>query len=241
VSRELEQLRAEVALREASLADASRELASGELSEHEYALIEQRERAGIEKAQARLDALRASDVGVLARRVRKRWRLLVGLGFLGAALVILLVSAISPRQSGNSITGGIALSNAQKVQQYLDEAQADIANGDVATALDAYESVLTIDPKNVPALTQVGWLDFSAGSSDQNLKVMRVGVKDLRDAIALAPKSPAPRLYYAIVADSTPGNHVLARSEFEVFLDLHPSKGQLAIAAPFLAKFGLHA
>ena len=239
MSRELEQLSAEVALRAASLDDASREFASGDLSAHEYAMIEQRERAGIERAQARLDALRASEPTHLTRRVRRRWRLLVGLGCLGVALVIVLVSAISPRQSGNSITGGLALSNAQKVQQYLDEAQGDIANGDVATALDAYESVLTIDPKNVPALTQVGWLDFSAGSSDQNLRVMRVGVKDLRDAIALAPKSPAPRLYYAIVADSTPGNQALAKSEFEVFLDLHPSKGQLAIAAPFLAKFGL--
>jgi hypothetical protein len=62
----------------------------------------------------------------------------------------------------------------------------------------------------------------------------------LRKAIALAPKEAAPRLYYGIVADSTPGNQALAKSEFEVFLALKPSAGQLAIAKPFLAKLDLH-
>ncbi|HEY1223286.1 MAG TPA: hypothetical protein VGE75_07310, partial [Acidimicrobiales bacterium] len=154
---------------------------------------------------------------------------------------VILWSAVSPRQAGNSATGDLALSNAQKVQQYLGEAEADIANGNAVTALDAYREVLVLDPKNVPALTQVGWLEFSAGSSKQDLKVMRLGVNDLREAIALAPRSPAPRLYYGIVADSTPGNQALAKSEFEVFLALRPSQGQLAIARPFLAKLGLHA
>jgi len=49
----------------------------------------------------------------------------------------------------------------------------------------------------------------------------------------------APRLYYAIVADATPGNQALAKSQFEVFLDLKPSPGQLAVARPFLVKLGL--
>jgi hypothetical protein len=55
----------------------------------------------------------------------------------------------------------------------------------------------------------------------------------------VAPRQTAPRLYFAIVADSTPGNQRVAKTEFEEFLKLGPSNGQLAIARPFLAKLGI--
>jgi cytochrome c-type biogenesis protein CcmH/NrfG len=144
-----------------------------------------------------------------------------------------------PRQAGNSITGSVSLSRAQQVQQLLTEAQADVADGNLVTALNAYQRVLVLEPKNVQALTQSGWLDFSAGSSDRQITVIDYGLKDLREAVRLAPREAAPRLYYAIVADSTPGNRALAKRQFEVFLDLHPSRGQLAVAGPFLARLGL--
>jgi hypothetical protein len=82
-------------------------------------------------------------------------------------------------------------------------------------------------------------LDFSAGSSGVNAELVKLGVKDLREAIDYAPRNPAPRLYYAIVADSTPDNRALAKSQFQVFLALKPSPGQLAIARPFLKQLGL--
>ncbi len=66
-----------------------------------------------------------------------------------------------------------------------------------------------------------------------------LGVSDLREAIDLAPSLAAPRLYYAIAAASTPGNQALAISQFRVFLSLHPSPAQLAVAEPFLTKYHL--
>jgi cytochrome c-type biogenesis protein CcmH/NrfG len=137
---------------------------------------------------------------------------------------------VSPRQAGNSITGSLQLGRAQKIQQLLGEAQADIANGNVVAALAAYRQVLAIDATNVQALTQSGWLDFSAGSSDRDAALTTLGVKYLREAVTLAPRNPAPRLYYAIVA---------AKGQFEVFLALKPSLGQMAIAKPFLKQLGL--
>ncbi|MFZ1062593.1 MAG: hypothetical protein WAN30_03890 [Acidimicrobiales bacterium] len=238
-ARDEQRLVNEVALREASLLDARLELDSGELSADQFAAIERRERDAIDAARARLAEL-AVAVPQGARRVRKKRWLFLGLACVTVAIGVILFSALTPRQAGNDATGGLSLSKAQKIQQDLDEAQADIANGNAVTALDAYREVLALDPTNVAALTQVGWLEFSAGSSSQDLTVMRAGVNDLRQAIALAPRSPAPRLYYAIVADSTPGNQALAKSEFEVFLALKPSRGQLAIARPFLTKLGLH-
>jgi tetratricopeptide (TPR) repeat protein len=173
MTRDESALRDEISLRQASLLDASRELAAGELSAQAFDAISTRERAAIEKAQGELDA------------------------------------------------------------------QADVADGDPATALSAYQQVLDLDATNVEALTQTGWLDFSAGSSDKNVTLVDVGVKDLREAVKLAPRQAAPRLYYAIVADATPGNEALAKKEFKIFLRLTPSRGQIAVAQPFLVKLGL--
>jgi len=241
LTRDAQQLRDEIALREASLFDARRELANGELSSSEVASIEARELLALDVARRALGELTPEGPRRSPARRRRRWMLLVALVCFFVAASLLLFSSLSPRQPGNSITGSISLGRAQKVTQLLSEAEADIANGNVVAALSAYQQVLAISPKNVPALTQSGWLDFSAGSSGVNATLVKLGVKDLREAIGYAPRNPAPRLYYAIVADSTPNNQTLAKREFRVFLALQPSPGQLAVARPFLRQLGLSA
>jgi len=235
------QLRDEIALREASLADARRELDAGDLSREDYEAIATRERAAIEHLRTGLDDLARESVAPVApRRRRKRW-LVVSLVCFALAVGAVLWSAVAPRQAGNSITGSLALGHAQQIQQLLSEAEADTASGNVVTALYAYQRVLALDPNNVAALTQTGWLDFSAGSSDKNTAAIKVGIGYLQKAIALAPRDPAPRLYYAIVADSIPGNQSVAMNQFRAFLALKPSPAQLAVARPFLAKLHLAA
>ncbi|HVB51802.1 MAG TPA: hypothetical protein VND89_08725 [Acidimicrobiales bacterium] len=236
-----QQIRDEIALREASLADARRELAAGELSASEASVIERREGAALEKAHGELAALGPQSTKLRTVRRRRRWLLLSALGCFLIAAVVLLWSSLSPRQPGNSITGNVSLGQAQEVTQLLTEAQADIANGNVVAALSAYQQVLVLRPKNVAALTETGWLEFSAGSSTTNPALVKLGVKDLRKAITYGPRSAAPRLYYAIVADLTPGNSALAKQEFRVFLALHPSRGQLASARGFLKALGIKA
>ena len=86
---------------------------------------------------------------------------------------------------------------------------------------------------------RTGWLDFTAGSTAGKASVVEYGIKELEKAITVAPRQTAPRLYFAIVADSTPGNQRVAKTEFEEFLKLGPSNGQLAIARPFLEKLGI--
>lgn len=238
--RSAQQLRDEIVLREASLADARRELAAGELSALEAATIEAREQLALLRAREELAALGEGGEGRTWRR-RRRSLLWIALGCFVLVIGIVLSSSIALRQAGNSITGNVSLSKQQQITQYLNEAETDIADGDVTAALAAYQDVLQLSPKNVSALTQVGWLDFSAGSSDTNPALVTLGVKDLREAIAVAPRNAAARLYYAIAADSTPHNEAIAKSEFEVFLALHPSKAQLAVAAPFLKQLGLKA
>lgn len=232
--------RDEIALREASLADATHERARGELSAEGFALIENRERAALERARAALaEAVDEPRVRRVRRR-RGRW-LVVAFTAFALAAAALLWSSLSPRQAGNSITGSVTLNASQKVTALLSEAEADVANGNVVAALSAYQQVLALRANNVVALTQSGWLDFSAGSADHKLALVRLGVHTLERALALAPRNPATRLYYAIVAASTPGEGALAKREFSIFLTLHPSVGQLAVAKPFLVQFKLAA
>lgn len=234
-----QQLRDEILLREASLADARREREAGELSDAEATSIEERETSALARAREELAALEREEILPRRQRRRRRWLLVSALGCFAGAAVILLVAYLVPRQPGTSITGSIALSPAQRVTQLLDEAEADVADNDVTDALVAYHDVLALEPTNVAALTQTGWLTFSAGSTRSDVTLVDEGLKELRTAIADHPRNPAPRLYYAIAADSTPGNEALAKGEFKVFLALHPSAGQLEVAAPFLKAIGL--
>jgi hypothetical protein len=228
----------EIALREASIADAHRELESGGLTAIQAATIEARETLALSRLRHELSDYGSSSARGPARKRRMAY-LVIGLVCLLAVIVIVLLHSLSLRQAGTQDTGGVSVSNSQEITQLLTEAQSDVANGQVAPALAAYEGVLAIDPKNVTALTQTGWLDFSAGSSDTNPSLVNLGISDLREAITYGPTNAAARLYYAIIADSTPGNKSLAVIEFKVFLALHPSKGQLAIARPFLVALKL--
>jgi hypothetical protein len=242
MSRDPGQLRDEIALREASLADAARELDAGELSLEQFATIAQRETPPLDQARRDLEALHlapAQTPSTKHPRVRQaRWLVLAILCF-AVVLGFVLYAAITPRQAGNSETGSLSLAKSQQIEQLLSEAEADVANGDPVAALSAYRQVLSLDSSNVAALTQSGWLDFSAGSASHQAVVVEVGIKNLEKAVALAPRQAAPRLYLGIVAASTPGNGAVAKSEFEVFLTLKPSVGQMAIARPFLQKLGL--
>ena len=240
MKRDAAQLHDEIRLREASLRDALGERDAGELSSGQFEAIQRREGAELERARDELGALMVSvdATHVRARTRRVRW-LVLALVCFAVVVTWALVSATSPRQAGNSSDGGITLSRAQTIDRLLTQAEVDVANNQDVTALNAYAKVLTLDPKNVTALTQSGWLDFTAGSAAKKASVVEVGIRDLEKAIAVAPRQSAPRLYFAIVADSTPGNQRVAKTEFEEFLKLKPSVGQLAIAQPFLKKLGL--
>ncbi len=239
MSPDARQWRDEILLREASLADARRERDAGELSAEEFDAIDQREERALTRARAALEAFEMTQESLPATRRRRRSLLLVSFIAFVVALVILLVATYTLRQPGNSDTGSISLNQSQEVTRLLEQAQTDIANTNDAAALSAYEQVLGLDATNVTALTEVGWLDFSAGAHVQDSAMTTLGVSDLRQAIDLAPSLAAPRLYYAIAAASTPGNRALAISQFRVFLRLDPSAAQMAVAQPYLARYHL--
>jgi cytochrome c-type biogenesis protein CcmH/NrfG len=238
---DVQRLDDELALRTASLEDARREFESGELTEEQFNAIQIRESTAIERVRRDLAALSDAAPPEAPRRARvrrARW-LVLALACFAVVLGAVLYSSLAPRQAGTSETGSLSLGRSQQIQQLLDEGEADIANGNVVAALSAYEQVLTLSAKNVTALTQSGWLDFSAGSADHKASVVTLGVRRLEEAVTVAPDNAAPRLYLAIVAASIPGNRTVAVKEFHVFLRLKPSAAQLAVARPFLRSLGI--
>jgi cytochrome c-type biogenesis protein CcmH/NrfG len=233
------QLRDELLLRQASLEDARRELEAGELTPIQAATIEAREELALMRIRRELDDLASGSGAKRQGRQRRTSLLVVGLVCLLTVLVIVLWHSLSLRQAGSQDTGSITLSRSQEVTQYLTAAQQDIASANVSAALQAYEYVLELAPTNVEALTETGWLDFSAGSSAVNPSLVSIGETDLTDAIRYGPKNAAARLYYAMAADSTPGNQKVAKAQFTVFLALHPSPAQLEVARKDLLALGL--
>jgi len=239
MSRDVAQLRDEIALREASMADAAKEHALGELTDTQFDAITQREQAALEVARRELSERDEVEPAEVRRRIRRTRWLVVALICFAIVLGYALFSSTSPRQVGNSGDGSISLTQSELIARLLTEGEAEVASGQVVTALEAYQKVLTLDPKNVTALTETGWLDFTAGSAAKKASVVESGIRFLEKAIAASPRSAAPRLYFAIVADATPGNQKVAMTEFKEFLRLKPSAGQMAIAEPFLKKLGL--
>jgi hypothetical protein len=227
----------EIALRRASILDAERELADGELTEPEFADLVAREREAI----ARCELVLAQPIVPVLRR-RRRALLWVALFCLIVAVAGTLVAALGPRQPGASITGGVAGAQVQEINDDLVTAeldQADDTASSIAAALVAYDAALSLDPTNVEALTQSGWLTFTAGSIAHNAAAVRLGVQRLADAVVDAPTDPDPRLYYAIASASTPGDRALAVHEFRVFLSLNPSPTLRATASKWLREYGL--
>jgi hypothetical protein len=242
----IQQLRDEIALRRASLADLEREVAAGELDAAGY----DRRRANEEAALAHLertlavaeaDALIAADEAQREHRPRRRRTslLVVALTCFLVAAGTILAHSLSVRQPGQSATGSISTTQRQQVRQLLGEGEADIANNNETAAIAAYDSVLLIDPANVEALTESGWLHFSAGAASHDVAAVNRGAQLLARAVNTARTNPAPRLYYAATLTLTPGHTREAAYQFRVFLTLHPTAAQLAVARPFMAQVGV--
>jgi tetratricopeptide (TPR) repeat protein len=252
VSAETEALRDEIALRRASIDDARAEFDAGELSGAELSAVVAREEAAIEVAQKRLaesdaaapDVVEGADADAgqpprrPARRHRRAYLITAVVSFaLAAAVAIVLV--VQPRQPGSSDTGSVSATVRQQVVRLLSQAEIDEALGRSSSALEAFNQALALDPRNVEALTQAGWLTFSAGSAAKDVAVVRRGEDLLARAVVLAPRDPAPRMYYAIAAASIPGSRAMATAQFRIFLTLRPSAQLLALARPWLLELKL--
>ena len=232
----------EISLRDASLRDARREFDAGDLTAEELADIEARDLAALQRARLELGELSEEPVATspdATPRRRRRGLLYLSLVSFFVAVVIVLVAAVSARQNGQSATGSVSVNSAQEAANWPSLAESAVASGSLVTALTDYQHALAADPRNYVALTQVGWLTFSAGATAHKSADVATGLSYLKEAISVEPTLPSAYLYYAIAAQSTPGNTALAIRTFRKFLSLSPTAGEMASAKPWLVAAGL--
>ena len=235
---------------ERSLADADREREAGDLSVEDHALLVGRDRARLAEVQAELAALNAS-VSSSEAAPRGRSRSAQGehtpmswgrrLGILGSCalivvgLVILVVHFVQARQPGQASSGSVTVSQAQLIEQQLQQADALNQQGSTKSALVLYDKVLSEDPSNPHALAYAGFLQWNVGSTARVPSLTRVGRSEIETAIGDNPSYGQAHLFYGLVLENQDHNHAAAVAQINDFLNDAPPVTELAQVAPLVA------
>ena len=233
-----------------SLEDADRELESGDLSADDHAVLVARDAARLAEVEAELAALvpdprqpaaeeGASDpLETKDRRPMPVWRrvgivascLLIALG-----AVILVVHFVQARQPGQASSGTVTLSQAQLIEQQLQQALVLNNQGQTKQALVLYDRVLSEDPSNPAALAYAGWLQWNIGTSAHVSSLQRVGRAEIERAVHVAPSYDQGHLFDGLVLENEDHNHAAAVSQFNDFLADGPPAAELPQVASLVA------
>jgi tetratricopeptide (TPR) repeat protein len=237
-----------------SLDDAAREHEAGDLSDEDHAVLVARDSARLSEVEAELAALGtepepappaaetlegegAGDVAV-ARAPMPMWR---KVGIVACCLLIvagagLLVSHfLQSAQPGQPLSGSINQSQQQLIEQQLQEATAANNRGDVGTALNLYDQVLSEDPSDPNALAYGGYLEWNIGSKSHVANLVKIGRAEIEKAVKVAPTNFEGHLFYGLVLSNQDHNYAGAVVQFNEYLADDPPIGQLPQAATDVA------
>jgi tetratricopeptide (TPR) repeat protein len=235
---------------ERSLADADREREAGDLSVDDHALLVGRDRSRLAEVEAELAALDATAATLKAARGGRArstqaerppmslWRRLGIIGsclLIAVGLVILVVHFVQARQPGQASSGSVTVSQAQLIEQQLQQADALNQQGSTKSALVLYDKVLSVDPSNPHALSYAGFLQWNVGSTASVPSLTRVGRAEIETAIRNNPSYGQAHLFYGLVLENQDHNHAAAVAQFNDFLNDAPPASELTQAAPLVA------
>jgi tetratricopeptide (TPR) repeat protein len=235
---------------ERSLADADREREAGDLSVEDHALLVGRDRNRLAEVEGQLAALNATAAtSKPARSGRARstqterppmslWRRLGIIGsclLIAVGLVILVVHFVQARQPGQASSGSVTVSQAQLIEEQLQQADALNQQGSTKSALVLYDKVLSVDPSNPHALAYAGFLQWNVGSTASVPSLTRVGRSEIETAIRNNPSYGQAHLFYGLVLENQDHNHAAAVAQFSDFLNDAPPASELTQVAPLVA------
>lgn len=234
-----------------SLSDADRERAAGDLSSEDHALLVARDHARLADVEDELAALDvASSASEHAGRPGRSqpapserapmalWRKLGIVGsclLIAAGAVILVVHSVQARQPGQASSGSVTLSQAQLIEQQLNQANTLNQQGSTKAALELYDKVLTEDPSNPAALVYAGFLQWNVGTTAHVASLVRVGRAEIETAIKDAPTYFQAHLFYGLVLANQDHNDAAAVAQFNDFLADGPPAAELPQAAPLVS------
>jgi Tfp pilus assembly protein PilF len=162
------------------------------------------------------------------------------IGIVGSCLLIafglfvLVVHFVQARQPGQASSGSVTVSQAQLIEQQLQEADALNQQGSTEAALVLYDKVLSVDPSNPHALAYAGFLQWNVGSTAHVASLTRIGRAEVETAIRSNPSYGQAHLFYGLILENQDHNHTAAVAQFAQFLNDAPPASELAQAAPLV-------
>ncbi len=239
-----------------SLTDAEREHAAGDLSDEDHAVLVARDSARLAQVEAALASLapettgpghdggsargssRRRSRGDEARPALTLWRRVVLVAaclLIVAGAGILAVHFVRARQPGQASSGSVSLSQAQNIEQQLQQALALNNRGDTKGALELYNTVLSEDPSNPAALAYAGYIQWDIGSASHVASLTRVGRAEIETAVKDAPTYGQAHFFYGLVLENQDHDDAAAVAQFDDFLAQGPSAAELRQVAPLVA------
>ena len=159
--------------------------------------------------------------------------LIGGISCIVAAVAIAAFSSLHARLQGEVATGNISLSKGQEIQRRLVQASAAENSGNDVTALKLYNDVLAMDPHQVQALSESGWITYETGVLSGNSRLMTVGEARVKEAMKISPGSFAPHLYLGTIYLHQ-GSASKAAAQYAEFLKDSPPKEIKTDAGSFM-------
>ena len=129
----------------------------------------------------------------------------------------------------------MSVSQAQLIEQQLQQASALNNKGSTKAALELYDKVLSEDPSNPAALAYAGFLQWNVGTTAHVASLVRVGRAEIQTAIKDSPTYYQGHLFYGLVLENQDHNHAAAVTQFNDFLADDPPAAELPQAAPLVA------
>ena len=163
------------------------------------------------------------------------WRRLGIVGsclLIAVGLVILVVHFVQARQPGQASSGSVTVSQAQLIEQQLQ--QADVLNqqGSTKAALVLYNKVLSEDPSNPHAWPTPASSSGTSGSTASVPSLIRIGRAEIETAIRDNPSYGQAHLFYGLVLENQDHNHTAAVAQFNDFLDDAPPASRAGAGGP---------
>jgi anti-sigma-K factor RskA len=240
-----------------SLDDARREHEAGDLADEDYDVMVARDSSRLAEVVAELADLgpepseaepsaSASGSGakddaetpVAARRPMAMWRR-VGVAasclLIVAGIVLLVTHFVQARQPGQASSGSISVSQAQQIEQQLQQADS-LANAGGAkneqAALVLFNDVLAQDPSNPAALASAGWLMWNLGTSSHVAGYIEDGRAEVTRSVSVSPTYYQGHLYLGLILANQDHNNAGAVVQFDEFLADDPPTSELPVVAP---------
>jgi len=228
-----------------SLDDADREREAGDLSDDDYAVLVARDSARLAEVEAELAALdpeptvpEPAEVAPTPERgPLSVWRVIgivVACLLIATGAVILVVHFVQARQPGQSSSGSVTLSQAQLIEQQLEQALVLNNEGQTKAALVLYDKVLSEDPSNPAALAYAGYLQWNVGSAAHVAALVRIGRAEIETSVKDSPTYYEGHLFYGLVLENQDHNDKAAVAQFNDFLADDPPAAEVPQVAPLV-------